>query len=102
MIRRLFLAALIMVLAVPALAAETHVAVAANFTEPAKDAWVQRLPEHNEEPVDNQFYARDDAGEGTLFYNGTLDAAADAVFLRVFADEKIFKTETQKPGADKS
>jgi hypothetical protein len=73
-----------------------------NVTEPAKDAWVQRLPEHNEKPVDNQFYARDDAGEGTLFYNGTLDGAADAVFLRVFADEKIFKTETQKPGADKS
>ena len=37
-----------------------------------KDAWVQRTPDKDEKPVDNQFYARDDKNEGTLYYNGTL------------------------------
>src|ERR1700741_4057489 len=37
MIYRFFLAALSALLALPACAAETHVAVAANFTEPAKE-----------------------------------------------------------------
>ena len=40
--------------------------------EPKKDAWVQRTPDKDEKPVDNQFYARDDKNEGTLYYNGTL------------------------------
>ena len=51
-------------------------------------------PEKDEKPEDNQFYARDDKNEGTLYYNGTLDQPADAVFLRVYADDKPFKTET--------
>lgn len=38
--------------------------------EPAKDAWVQRTPDKDEKPADNQFYARDDTNEGTLYYNG--------------------------------
>ena len=70
--------------------------------EPAKDAWVQRVPGKDEKPVDGQFFARDDKNEGTLFYNGTLDSAADAVFLKLYADDKLIKTETQKPAADKS
>src|SRR4051794_33860265 len=37
MICRLFLAALSTLFAIPAFAAETHVAVAANFSEPAKE-----------------------------------------------------------------
>ncbi len=69
--------------------------------EPAKDAWVERMPAQDEQPEDNQFYARDDMNEGTLFYNGTLDEAADTVFLRNYADDKLIKTEMQKPGADK-
>ena len=64
--------------------------------EPKKDAWVQRTPGKDEKPVDNQFYARDDKNEGTLYYNGTLNESADAVFLKVYADDKIFKTESQK------
>ena len=28
--------------------------------------------------------------------------AADAVFLKVYADDKLFKTESQKPAADKT
>ncbi|MCX6979080.1 MAG: DUF2341 domain-containing protein, partial [Verrucomicrobia bacterium] len=70
--------------------------------EPAKEIWVQRIPEKDEKPVDNQFFARDDLNEGTLFYNGTLAEPADAVFLRLYADDKLIKTETQKPQANGS
>ena len=70
--------------------------------EPAKDAWVQRTPDKDEKPVDNQFYARDDTNEGALYYNGTLNDAAESVFLKLYAADKLIKTETQKPGADKS
>ena len=80
--------------------AETVSATTILVSEPKKDAWVQRTPAKDEKPEDNQFYARDDKGEGTLFYNGALNEAADAVFLKVYADDKIFKTESQKPGAD--
>ncbi|MCX6929224.1 MAG: DUF2341 domain-containing protein, partial [Verrucomicrobia bacterium] len=71
-------------------------------TEPKQDAWVQRAPGKDEQPEDNQFYARGDQNEGTLYYSGTLDQAADTVFLKVYADDKVFKTESQKTGADKS
>jgi len=70
--------------------------------EPAKDAWVQRTPDKDEKPVDGQFYARDDKNEGTLYYNGTLSTAADSVFLKLYADNKLAKTESAKPGVDKS
>jgi len=69
---------------------------------PAKDAWVQRTPAKDEKPVDNQFYARDDSNEGTLYYNGTLTDAADSVFLKVYADDKPYKGESQKLAADRS
>ncbi len=71
-------------------------------TEPKHDAWVARIPEKEEMPEENQFYARDDNNEGTLVYNGKLKQAADSVFLRVYADNKLFKTETSKLTADKS
>ena len=71
-------------------------------TEPKRDAWVARVPAKDEQPEDGQFYARDDRGLGTLHYNGTLTEAADAVFLKLFADDKLVKTETAKPSADKS
>ena len=70
--------------------------------EPAKDAWVQRTPDKDEKPADNQFYARDDTNEGTLHCNGILNDAAESVFLKLYAADKVIKTETQKPGADKS
>ena len=70
--------------------------------EPVKEVWVQRTPDKDEKPVDNQFYARDDNNEGTLFYNGTLADPAETVFLKLYADDKLVKTETQKPKADKS
>ncbi len=71
-------------------------------TEPASDPWVQRTPGKDEKPLENQFYARDDKNEGTLNYNGTLTDAADAVFIKVTADDKPYKTETAKVAADKS
>jgi hypothetical protein len=70
--------------------------------EPAKDAWVERRPAKDEMPDDGQFYARDDKNEGTLFCNGTLAAAADSVFLKVYADDRLFSSTSQKPGADKA
>ena len=54
-------------------AAKTSILV----TEPKSDPWVQRIPGKDEKPEDNQFYARDDKNEGTLYYNGTLNQAAD-------------------------
>jgi len=69
-------------------------------TEPRSDPWVQRAPGRDEKPVDNQFYARDDKNEGTLYYNGTLSSAAESVFLKVYAGEKLIKTEKQKPASD--
>ena len=71
-------------------------------TEPKNDAWLARTPDKDERPLDGQFYARDDKNEGTLYYNGTLTEAADSVFLKVYADDKPYKTETARPAADKS
>lgn len=70
--------------------------------EPGKDAWVWRRPEKDEKPEDNQFYARDDKNEGTLFYCGSLPDAVDLVFLRIYADGKLFKKGSQKLKADKT
>jgi len=66
--------------------------------EPEKDAWVQRTPAADEQPEDNQFYARDDQDEGTLFCNGSLTESADSVFLRVYADDRLITNERRKPG----
>ena len=73
-----------------------------NVTEPISDPWIERTPGKDEKPEDGQFFARDDKNEGTLYYNGTLDKPADAVFLKVYADDKLVKTEAGKPAADKS
>ena len=71
-------------------------------TEPKSDPWMQRTLAKDEQPVDGQFYARDDQNEGTLYYNGTLTEAADAVFLKLYADDRLIKTETAHVAADKS
>ena len=73
---------------------------------PSKDVWVPRPLAENEQPEDNQFIARDSSGRdglqfGTLVYAGTLAEAADSVFVRVFADDKLFATETARLAADK-
>ena len=66
--------------------------------EPKWDAWVQRIPAKDEKPEDNQFYARDDRNEATLYCNGILAEAAESVFLRVYADDKLVTNQSQKPG----
>ena len=71
-------------------------------TEPEKDAWVIRTPDKDEKPVDNQFYARDDTNEAALYYNGKLDQPADSVFLKLYADDQLVKTEKGQLDADKS
>ncbi|MFT5123925.1 MAG: hypothetical protein ACI97B_002560 [Verrucomicrobiales bacterium] len=71
-------------------------------TEPKRDAWVERIPEMDEKPVDGQFFARDDKNEGTLYYRGSLDQPADAVFLKLYADDQLIKTDTQAIPADKA
>ncbi|MEI6604373.1 MAG: DUF2341 domain-containing protein [Verrucomicrobiota bacterium] len=71
-----------------------------NVAEPKTDLWLERTPLKDEKPEDGQFFARDDKNEGTLYYNGTLDQAADSVFLKIYADDKPVTTSTAKPGAD--
>lgn len=70
--------------------------------EPASDPWVARTPDKDEKPVKGQFFPRDDKNIGTLNYNGTLAVAADAVFLKIYADGKLIDAVTAKPAADKS
>ena len=70
--------------------------------EPRSDAWIARTPAHDEKPQEGQFYARDDKNYGTLHYNGTLAEPADSVFLKVYADDQLYKTETSKLTADGS
>lgn len=70
--------------------------------EPATDPWVARTPDQDEKPVAGQFFPRGDKDVGTLHYNGTLKDAADAVFLKLYADGKLIDTATVKPAADKS
>jgi len=69
-------------------------------TEPAQDAWVPRTPAPDEQPEENQFYARDDKNVGTVHYNGRLTAPADSVFLKLYADDKFVGVTEQKPAAD--
>ncbi|WP_309714545.1 DUF2341 domain-containing protein [Armatimonas sp.] len=72
-------------------------------TEPKADPWVERKPAVDEQPTDNQFYTRSAIkNEGTLHYNGVLSQAADAVFLRLYADGALVKTITQKLGASRA
>lgn len=78
--------------------AEIIKSISLDVKEPKKDVWVNRKPSADEKPMDNQFYARDDKNEGTLFYNGKLEQPADRVFLKVFAGENLFQQEFQKPG----
>lgn len=82
--------------------AEATASTTVLVNEPRKDAWIQRTPAKDEKPEDNQFYARDDKDEGTLFYNGTLNEAADSVFLKVYAGDQLYKTESRPLSVDRA
>ena len=71
-------------------------------TEPKQDPWIAAVSSKDQQPEDGQFYARDDKNEGTLFYNGTLSEAAEAVYIKVFAGDKLHHDATAKLAADKS
>ena len=83
------------------------IAIAVTEPLPSKDRWVSRPLAQHEQPEDNQFIARDGPGRdglqfGSLVYAGTLADAADSVFVRVFADDKLFASESAKLTADKT
>lgn len=71
-------------------------------TEPPSDPWVTRLPNKDEKPATGQFYARGKDGVGILHYNGMMNEAAEQLFLRLYADNRLIRTTTAKPAADKS
>ncbi|MFT6862193.1 MAG: hypothetical protein ACJAVK_000749 [Akkermansiaceae bacterium] len=56
--------------------------------EPKTDPWVPRVPGDTEMPMEGQFYARDESGQGTLHCKGVLKESAEKVFLRVFAGDQ--------------
>ncbi|MCH1442010.1 MAG: DUF2341 domain-containing protein, partial [Rubripirellula sp.] len=69
-------------------------------TEPNHDRWVVRTAEADEKPVDHQFYARDDRGQGNLHYKGMLKEPADSVFLKLYTGDKLVDTQRQKISGD--
>ncbi|MBL8852829.1 MAG: DUF2341 domain-containing protein [Planctomycetaceae bacterium] len=82
------------------------ISIAVQEPRPSLDLWVPRPLAATEQPADNQFIARATSGRGglqfgELVYAGTLPDAADSVFVRVFADDQLFATETAKLNADK-
>ncbi|MEY3173428.1 MAG: hypothetical protein RLZZ436_1342 [Planctomycetota bacterium] len=65
----------------------------------SRDPWITCPAPNSEQPEDNQFIARegpaaDSTSYGTLRYTGTLTEAADSVFLKLFADDQLFATQT--------
>lgn len=74
--------------------------IAVQEPPPSEDAWVPRPLTASEQPEDNQFYACDrphgGPHEGTLAYAGTLAEPADSVFVRVYADDKLYQTAVGK------
>ncbi|MFN0126278.1 MAG: DUF2341 domain-containing protein [Verrucomicrobiales bacterium] len=75
------------------------VKIAVQEPRPSKEIWVSRPLAETEQPEDNQFIPRDGPGRGgvrfgSLVYAGTLDEAVDSVFVRVFAGDQLFATET--------
>jgi hypothetical protein len=71
-------------------------------TEPKQDPWVAALPIKNEQPEEGQFYARDDKNEGTITCNGLLTEMADSAFLRVYADNRLYRVLKSELTTDKS
>ncbi len=70
--------------------------------EPGHDDWVERTAGPTEKPMNNQFYARSANDQAILHYNGTLEEAADSVFLKLYAGNKLVDTDKQRIRADKT
>ncbi len=65
---------------------------------PTPEPWITRQPDAAAQPQDNQFYAREADGFGTLFCRGTLTTPAPSTFLRLFADNQLLTEESQPTG----
>ena len=65
------------------------------------DSWLARPEPVAELPLDGQFYAREGDGLGRLYCNGALEAAAQKVTLKLYADDKLVAEATQVPQAGK-
>lgn len=70
-------------------------------SEPARDAWVERDPDADERPVENQFFARNDDNEGIVHYSGTLEKSADEVFVKLYAEDQLVDEQKQPVGVDR-
>jgi len=68
--------------------------------EPEETSWVKRTPSAEEKPVDHQFFARNDRGEGVVFCRGKLENSADSAFLRLYAGDTLLDTQHQEIGED--
>ena len=64
-------------------------------SESKHDEWLERSIREKETPVDHQFIARDDNNHGTLHCRGTLTEPADAVFLKLYIDDRLIDTQRQ-------
>ncbi len=67
---------------------------------PVPEPWIARQPDAAAQPQDNQFYACDADGFGTLFCRGTLATPAPSTFLRLFADDHLLSENTQPTGSN--
>jgi len=67
---------------------------------PRKVARARRAPGKDAKPRDGQFYACDDSGFGTLYYNGKLDVPAESVYLKVYAGRHLYTQEVKPLSAD--
>ncbi|MCX6927285.1 MAG: DUF2341 domain-containing protein, partial [Verrucomicrobia bacterium] len=65
--------------------------------EPTTDAWVVRTPAVNEVPVHGQFFARDNTGFGTIYYNGTVSGSPGLVVLNVYSNGVLYTNLSQAP-----
>jgi len=71
----------------------------------SREIWVDRPIEPIEQPEDHQFIPRRGFGrgkpiQGLLVYSGVSQPKVDSVFVRVYAGERLFATQTVKPEAD--
>lgn len=70
--------------------------------EPVSDLWKPRQASAEEKPVDNQFYPRNDRNEGTLYYAGKLSQMAESVYLKLYANDELVSTLSQKLAEDRA
>ncbi len=70
--------------------------------EPARDPWVERSPGPEERPEDNQLYARDPRGEGTVVWTGKSRVPGSTVFLRATGEDGRVRERTARVTRDGS